>query len=182
MPTVATTSTAVEKIEMAVNFLNTASIQESLSSLKVVFGIVAVVFVLATVWFLFRTAFLNWWVLSFIKDFFTREPLSPVRANKRWQRIKKMVSRPSEVQRKLGLIKAHTLLDEALKNLGHPGETVAERLRKLTTEHISNLPQMIEAEAICQDILRDPDYRLSEEKAKEIINVFAKTFVDLDLL
>ena len=101
---------------------------------------------------------------------------------RRWNKIKRTLQKgTSEAQWKLGLIEASKMLDEVLQKGGLGVGALDDRLKRLTEEDISNLPQLFEAYGVCQDIVRDPDYRLAKEKAEEVMEIFEKTFKDLQL-
>ncbi len=48
---------------------------------------------------------------------------------RRWQEIEDMAASGGEMQRKLAIVEADKLLDQALKTLAMPGETLGERLK-----------------------------------------------------
>jgi len=87
----------------------------------------------------------------------------------------------SEAQQKLSLIEALQMFDKILQRTGYGGENLDERVGKLTKDDISNLESVLGALQVCQDITRDPDYRLSRERAGEILNIFEKAFKDLQV-
>ena len=88
----------------------------------------------------------------------------------------------SEEEYKLAVIESDNMLDESLQRIGFAGETLADRLEKVTVAIVPNLPEVKEANRIRNNIVHDPSYRLTLSEAKRIIEIYQATFQSLDLL
>jgi hypothetical protein len=65
--------------------------------------------------------------------------------------------------------------------MGYGEESLNDKLKHLSSSHVSNLEELLKVNEICQNVIRDPDYRLNKEKAEEIIGVFEKSFKELEV-
>ncbi len=170
-------------IKKILKYLLSSQLQENLFPLKITFIFISVIFFLAIIYFLIKTDFVDWWFLKALKDFLFPKPLKKEMITKKWKKIRNNLEKSKfESQWKVSLIESLNIFDENLKKMGYPGENLRERLEKLNKEEVSNLDEVLQAQKICQDIIRDPDYRLTKEKAQEILETFEKAFKDLELL
>jgi len=87
-----------------------------------------------------------------------------------------------ESEAKLALIEADALLDETLKRLGYPGESLGERLEKLTVDILPNLEEIQKIHKIRNNIIHDPTYKLNLEEAKKALVIYEKALINLDVL
>jgi len=99
---------------------------------------------------------------------------------KKWQKIKKRLKKDNEAEYKLALIEAGKILDDILKKMGYGEKSLSDKLRHLSSSHVSNLEELLKVNEICQNVIRDPDYKLNKEKAEEIINILEKSLKDLE--
>lgn len=184
IPSSATTS--IDQVTQGVNkfveLLTSSQLQQTLFPLRVIFIVISVVFLTVIVYFLAKTSFVDWWFLGFLKDFLFPKIVKQKRIIQKWKKIKTGIEKELEDQWKSSLIEASLLLDEILRDAGYSGQNLDERLKKLTEDDVTGLSQLIQAQGVCRDIIRDPDYRLSKERAQKIISVFEKALTDLDIL
>lgn len=172
----------VQGAKQAFQILISPQLQKELFVLKIILIAISGIFFVAIVYFLVKTDYLEWWFWRFLVNFLFPRLYERREMVKRWSKVKKGIEKDSESQWKYSLIEASNLLDSILRSMGHKGENLGEILEKLTTEDISNLDQVSQASKVCQDIARDPDYRLSRERTEEIINIFERAFKDLQIL
>ena len=87
-----------------------------------------------------------------------------------------------ESEHKLAVIEADSMLDNILKRMGFGGESLGERLEKLTVASLPNIEDAKEAHKIRSNIIHDPAYKLSLDEAKRIIEIYEKALTDLQAL
>jgi hypothetical protein len=102
--------------------------------------------------------------------------------SQRWKKIISKLEKKSEAEAKLAILEADSLLDEVLKKSGYPGETLTERLEKLTPATLPNLEELKKARQVRESIISDPTYRLEFGKAKEILKIYEKALTYLEAL
>ena len=161
-------------------FITSSQLQEKLFPLKMIFISISILFILGIIFFLLKSDYLkeaygeNLEDLASFKDFGLKKRL------RRWEKIKKKLEKAEiEAKWKICLIEAEKFLDQTLKEIGYGEGKLDEKLRKLTPTDISNLDQVLRAHQICQDVIRDPDYRLNKKNAKEVLEIFEEGLKEL---
>lgn len=170
----------IQDIKETFQFLISPQFQEKLFALKIVFIAISILFFLAILYFLFKSSYLRESYLENLENLYTYRGFGQRRIVRKWKKIKKKL-KGSEAQQKLSLIEALQMFDKTLVRMGYGGKNLEERLKKLTEDDVSNLSQVLEAHQVCQDIARDPDYKLSKEKAEEILNIFERALKELQI-
>ncbi len=172
-----------EGIKKILEYLFSSQLQETLFPLKIIFIFISIFFLIVIIWFLCKTEYIRWWFWFDLKNFLFPKPLGTMKLNRKWEKIKKNLEKGKlESQWKISLIESLEILDKTLKNMGYSGENLTERLSKLSSDEVSNLDDLFRAQRICQDVVRDPNYRLTKEQAQEIIEIFEKALVNLEVL
>jgi hypothetical protein len=170
----------VHEIKEIFQFITSPQLQEKLFTLKIIFISVSVLFALGIIFFLLKSSYLkevfgeNLEDLASYKDFGLKKRL------KRWRKIKKKLERSkNEARWKICLIEAEKFLNQTLKEIGYGEGELDEKLKKLTKNDVSDLDHFLRAHQPCQDVIRDPDYRLTKERTQEVIENFEKALKEL---
>ena len=87
-----------------------------------------------------------------------------------------------ESEYKLAIIEADSILDEILKRMGYMGDSLGERLEKLTSASLPSLDEVKDAHKVRNNIVHDPDYKMTLDEARITIASFEKALVDLQAL
>lgn len=146
------------------------------------------IFIFFTLFFLFIIILLlrksSWLKIRFLYDlieFFTYRPFGLKKINKSWDKIIKRLESGIEAEVKLAVIEADLLFDDTLKKMNIKGDTLEEKLGNLTDSTFSNIEELREAHKIRNNIVYDPDYKLTLEKGKRIISIYEKAFKELEI-
>ncbi len=99
---------------------------------------------------------------------------------KKWSSIEKRLEKGWESEAKLAVLEADELLEEVLDSLSYEGETFEERLDLLSSREVKNLEEIKRARRVREDIVHDPNYRLSLDKAKWAVGVYREALNDLN--
>lgn len=166
------------------NFIIYPEISGFLLFLKILFLILsvsAIIFIIVVA--VFRTDWLNWWLVWDIKEFLTCRPYGLGKVTREWRKIKKKLERNTESDYKQAIMEADALLNKCLINLKIGLETLEESLKKrIGPDTISNVEKVKEAHQIWNNIVHDTDFKLSLEKAKELLEIYEKALKDLGML
>ena len=100
----------------------------------------------------------------------------------RWQKTLARLETAQEAEYKLAVIEADSMLNETLKRMAFPGATIDERLQNLSAAIVANVGEVQEAHALRNNVVHDPNFRLSLDDAKKTLSAFEKTFQSLDLI
>jgi hypothetical protein len=153
-----------------------------LLAVKIFFLLISVFFLLAIIFFLSQSSFLKFSYLLDFTEFFTFKPYGLKKIVKEWTAITRRLDTGLESEYKLAIIEADSLLDDILKKMGFGGETLGEKLEKLTYVSLSSVDDAREAHKTRNNIVHDPDYRLSLDDAKKTISIYEKSLIDLQAL
>lgn len=165
-----------------ISFFTSPEIQAKLFPVKIAFLTISLFFLIFIIFALLRTHYLRWLFFQDFIEFFTYRPYGAKRITKAWNRILKRLETGIESEYKLAVIEADDMLDSSLKRMGYQGATLEEKLQKLTSATLSNIEQIYEAHKIRNNIVHDPDYRLSLDETRKTLDIYAGAFRDLQIL
>lgn len=172
----------VEVFKENFDFLISSQLQRDVFFLKLILIFLSLLFLVGIIYLLVKT---DWWEIRYGKDLEDIRAFKDYGAKKwqrRWNKIKKRFAKETETHYKLALIEAEKFLDDILTKMGCGEGDLSEKLKGLAEQEVSNLRDVLEAHQVCQDIIRDPDYRLNKEKAEEVIDIFEKALSELQVL
>jgi len=165
-----------------ISFITSPDFQEKLFPIKIIFGAVFGILFVAILVLLLKTRWLRKLLLEDLAEFFTFKPYGAKKGVKQWAKILKRLDTGLESEYKLALIEADSFLDEILIRMGFTGDSLEERFKKVTQTVLPNIEEVEEAHKTRNNIVHDPDYRLAQGEAREILSVYEKAFQDLDIL
>jgi hypothetical protein len=169
-------------MEEIISFLLYPSFTGGLALLRIIFLFFSFLFLALIIYFLITTRWLKLIFLQDLIEFLTFKPYQR-KKTKRWKRkVLSQLETGFEGEIKLSLLEAELLLNETLEELGYPGQTLAERLKNLSPDVLSNVDQVLEIHKISDNIRHDPTYKLAPEEARRAISVYERALKDLDAL
>lgn len=164
------------------SYLISPELQRTLFPLKVFSIFVTLFLVIAIVLILFKTQYLK---LSFTqdwKDFLDYHTRANKKMERFWAKIMKRLETDSESEHKLAILEADEILDDTLEKMGFTGDTLKEKLEKIPSEVMPSLKQLNDARKIRDNILHDPDFRLSSEQSRKVLEAYEQAFRELEVL
>lgn len=164
-----------------ISFITSPEIAEILSVLKIIFIILSLLFIVGIIFLLLKNSWLKFRFLEGLTEFFIYRPFGVKRAFKQWLKITKRLETDREADYKLALLEADNLLDEILNKIGYKGESLGEKLKQLDPGTLPNLEEVWQAHKVRNNVVHDPDYRLSLEKAKKIMGIYEQALRDLEM-
>ncbi|OIP76020.1 MAG: hypothetical protein AUK07_00405 [Parcubacteria group bacterium CG2_30_36_21] len=169
-----------QSFESAFDILVSPQLQEKIFIFKIIFIIISIIFFAMIVYYALNTTYLRRLFIQDLEDASSWKDYGRSKIFKKWQKIKKRLKKDNEAEYKLALIEAGKILDDILKKMGYGEKSLSDKLRHLSSSHVSNLEELLKVNEICQNVIRDPDYKLNKEKAEEIINILEKSLKDLE--
>ena len=175
------TNSFFRDLENSLNFLISPQIQEKLLSLKIIFILISVFFIICIIYFLKKSSYLS--VNSdLLSDFGSyKRQIAISKYQKKWEKIKMMLFSETEEGRKIALIEAEKFFDLVLSKIGYKNKSVEEKIKEIGLPEDIDVEKILWAHQVCQDIIHDPDYKLEKEEAKKVIDVFEQTFYSLNI-
>ncbi|MBZ9577794.1 hypothetical protein KJA13_02015 [Patescibacteria group bacterium] len=149
--------------------------------LKIIFVILALIFVGSIIALLFKNTWLKRRILEDLVEFVVYRPFGVKRTFKRWAKITKRLETGKEAECKLAVIEADSLLNDIFKKMGYSGETIGEILKQLDSTTLPNIEQIWEAHKIRNNVVHDPDYHFTLDEAKKTLIIYEKALRDLEM-
>jgi len=162
-------------------FISSPAIQRELFSVKLVFIFFTIVFLCMVIWFYRNSSYIQYKFLQDVTEFFSKETYGLRKVTKNWKKIKKTASAGSEAELKLAIIEADDFLYETLVDMGYEGDTFERLLTKSNKKTLSNLQEIVDAHAVRNAIVYEPDYALDSQKAKKVLSVYENAIKNLSI-
>ena len=169
-------------IEQIILFIFNPAFSGWLLLLKILFIFISLCLLGFIVFALSKTSWLKRMIIWDLQEILTYRPFGVSKVDKDWKIIKAGLETEKESEWKLAVIKADSALDNTLNRMNYGGQTLGERLDRLTVASLPNIEELRRAHKIRNNIIHDPDYRLSLEEAKKAISAYEKALTDLQAL
>lgn len=164
-----------------ISFLLEPQFEGVLLLIKTIFIVASVLLIIAVIIFsLVKSTWLKKFILEDLAEVLTMTPYGAEKAFKEWAKIKQRIDTGKEEEYKLALIEADSLLDDILKRIGYQGESISDRLKQIDLMILPNIEQVWEVHKVRNNIIHDPDYRLTFDVAKKALAIYEKVFQDLE--
>jgi len=163
-------------------YLNSYPFKEIILTFQIPFLFFFFVLLILVILLIFRTSWMQYAFLENLVQFFTFKPYGIKKSIKSWMKITKKLESGDEAEYKLAVIEADKMLDDILKQVGYSGETLEDKIQKLSQFLISNKEEVLEVHRYINDLLYNPNYRLDLDKTKEFLEVYKKALVELGVL
>jgi Zn-dependent protease with chaperone function len=147
---------------------------------RAVFIIVSLFLIGLIIFTLFKTSWLKYIFFQDATEILTYRPFGVKKMEKDWRKIVARLDAGLEPEYKLAVIEADNMMNEILKRMGYGGASLGERLEKLTAATLPNIDEVKEVHKVRNNIVHDPNYKLSLEEAKRTLSVFEKALRDLE--
>jgi len=165
---------------------------ENLSYLKFmppgIFLSLKIIFIVASLFLLFiffrslrKSTWLRYRLWEDMLEFLTYRPYGIKKIAKIWSKIKGRLEAGSESEYKLAVIEADSMLNGILARMGYKGEGLGDRLKQLTTDILPNVEETREAHKIRNNIVYDPDYKLTLDQAQKVLKIYEQALQDLQV-
>jgi len=96
----------------------------------------------------------------------------------KWLAIEQSLDRNDEMTCHLAVLNADKLVDQALRELGYPGETMGDRI-KATRGKLSHRDELWSAHKLRNRIAHESDVRVNYNQARRALAGFKRTLKDL---
>ncbi len=167
-------------IQTVIAYITSPELQEELFLVRIVFIAFAAFFFAVTVYYFFTTKWFKELITRDFLSFFFGQSFALNKVARYWNKVKKRLEADAESEWKLSVMEADDLLDDILFKMGYIGESVAEKLDKVTVTTLPSADDVRGAHQIRDNIVHDPDFPLSVDKARDVIEVYQKAFDELE--
>ena len=149
---------------------------------KILLMVFTLLLLVGTVVLFFVSTWFRFTLVYDIFEFLTYRPYGVRKVEKIWRKTAGRLDTGFESEYKLAVIEADSMLDDILKKMGFGGETLGERLGKITSATLPNIEEIKKVHQARNNIIHDPDYRLSLDEAKKVAAAYEKAFRDLEAM
>jgi len=164
-----------------ISFIISPKNESIIFGIKIIFIIFALIFFGSIIILLLKNSWLKRRFLEDLIEIITYRPFGVKKTFKQWAKIIKRLDTGREAEYKLAIIEVDGLLNDVLEKMGYNGETIGERLKQLDSTTLPNIEQVWEAHKIRNNVVYDPDYKLTFDLAKKTVATYEKAFRDLEL-
>jgi len=101
---------------------------------------------------------------------------------RKWKVIQKRMQTGQDSNYKLAVIEADKILDNILESAGFPGKNMGERLQNMTSAHLSNLEDILEAHELRNKIVNNMELELEFSQAEQAIKAYSAALDELEAI
>ena len=166
--------------ENIIPFILNPEFEGILLYIKTIFIIISLLFVGGIISLLIANTWLKRFIWEDLIETFTARPYGVKKTFKQWAKIQKRLETGKDDEYKLALIEADSLLDDILTRMGYAGDSMGDRLKQIDSTILPNIDQVWEAHKIRNNIVHDPDYKVTSELVKRAMEIYKKAFQDLE--
>jgi len=153
-------------------FISSSQIQDMLFPVKLVFVFCAMFFLVFVIYFMLNSSWLQYKFLEDVTEFFSWQAYGQRKMSKQWNRIKKRTESGAESDYKLAIIDADDFLAEVLDNRGYDDKDFEENIKKAGKLISPILNDALRAHEVRNSIVYNPDYKLSADEAKKVLDTY----------
>jgi len=149
--------------------------------LKIIFIVISLFFLIVIFYSLRKSSWLKYRFLQDVVEILTYRPYGVKKMAKIWSKIKGRLELGTESEYKLAVIEADSMLNDVLERMGFKGEILGDRLKQVTTDILPNVEESREAHKIRNNIVYDPDYKLTLDQARKTLATYEQALQDLQV-
>ena len=102
--------------------------------------------------------------------------------NERWEKISQVLDTDNLSDWKQAIMEADIMLDEMVKAMNYPGESLGERLKAIEPSDFLTLQDAWEAHKIRNQIAHDSNFILSRREARATLDRFERVFREFNFI
>lgn len=115
----------------------------------------------------------------------TNKPEKPIKtkvAVDLWINILDKAEKGTEQDLSFAIIEADKLVDAILKGGGFPGETMAERLKRIDEHQLKTINDLWRAHKIRNQIVHTPEFHIGAEEARNVLRDYQHVLEELEVI
>ncbi len=177
----------VEIIKEVINYIANPTLLPSIiftviQIMKWAFIVFSSFLLIMLIFLLSRNTYLDKRYINDWSEFIKAKPYRKVKIVRDWEKIVKRAKEGDESDRKLAIIEADDTVNDILGKLGYGGSNLEHKLLNLNKDVIPNIEELKRAHKIRRDLVYDPNYTLTENESRELIEIYQKTFKDMQFI
>ena len=153
-------------------FISSPQLQDMLLPAKLIFIFFSLFFLIFVIYFMFNSSWLQYKFLEDVTEFFSWQAYGQREMSKQWDKIRKRTESGAESDYKLAIIDADDFLNEILDKRGYEGKDFNEVIEKAGGMISPILKDVINAHETRNYIVYNPDFKLSTDQAKKVLETY----------
>lgn len=101
---------------------------------------------------------------------------------KRWEEVAAKSKSHIESDWKFAVVEADKFMDDLIKQIGFKGRDMGERLKQINPSQISNINEIWQAHKIRNNLVHDPDFKITYSDVEFVVKTYEKTLKELELI
>ena len=160
--------------------LNPEFIINFLYDLKIISLVLIPLFLIGIIYYIRRLNLVSK-KLEEVRNWFGINPFlsSSSKSRRQWNEIGELLEETYQSSWKLAVIKSDALVEKFLKQLGYQGQKFEELIESLKSRGYQNLEILQGTHQVCEEILNNKDYSLSQKEAKNIVSIYKRFWDEL---
>lgn len=153
-------------------------------SLKIISAFISIVLGWAVLLLIFKSGYVSYVKGSMKLLKHEYEPLksSGDKVTAEWRRVLQRMESGDEANFKMAIIEADKLIDNLIKDMGYPGDSMGERLKLIDESKLKNIDKLWNAHKVRNNIVHDPDFKLNYNQAQNAIEIYQKVLEEFEAL
>lgn len=151
---------------------SSSELQDYLFPVKLIFVLFTAFFLAGVIYFMINSSWLQYKFLEDVTEFLAWQSYGSRELSKQWTRIKKRLDSGSESDFKLAIIEADDFFTNILNNGGFDEDTFVESVKKASKLFASGTSEILAAHEVRNSIVYDPDFKISPEQARDLLNTY----------
>jgi len=170
-------------LDEIISYLFSSEFQNFLLPFKIVFIVIALIFLIAIIFFVAKQELLFAEKKTKFLDFFTFKGFKKEKGiSEKWKEICRLLEKNLEPEYKLALVETDSLFFEIFQKMGYSGKNLAEQLNYIQKDAVVNLEEIKKLPELRNSIVYDPDYKLNLEVTKNILKSCQEALKNLGAL
>lgn len=101
---------------------------------------------------------------------------------KRWEDVAVKSKSHIESDWKVAVIEADKFMDDLFKQIGFKGKDMGERMKQINPSQISNINEIWQAHKVRNNLVHDPNFKITYGDAEFVVKTYEKTLKELELI
>lgn len=152
-----------------------------ITSLKLIFITIGIALFIGIIFFLFRNNWLKNRFLENAVEIVSYRPFGVKKTFKQWAKLIKKMEKGKDSDHKMVVIEADSILNDVLQKMGYKGETTKELLEQIDSKILPNIENIWKAHKMRNTVIHEPDYKLTLEETKKILDIYEQAFRYLEM-
>lgn len=152
-----------------------------INNLKWLGALAAIIFGGLTVFLIIKMQIIDNWFKTAGK-FLLTQTFPKRHLNKSWQKILGRLAKKDEDSLRLALIEADNLFDDLLKQMGLPGESMADRLKYIDSSQVSNIDEIWRAHKLRNVLVHNHEVPITGNEIEFSITAYEKALKELEFI